>query len=311
MTRPALHVAVGVVRNPQGDILISQRHADAHQGGLWEFPGGKVEANESVLTALRREFQEEVGIEIGQARPLIKIRHRYPDRDVLLDVWQTTDFTGTAQGLEGQAVQWIAPERLGDFEFPAANLPIIRAACLPERYAILEGRTRRELLDNLDKIIAQGIGLLQFRAKTLMPEQDLADLYRTVSEICHSHAANLLVNADLQLAIAANHGIHLSARQLMAMQHRPRAHGWVGASCHNLAELRQAERIGIDFAVLAPVLPTATHPDAPTLGWQRFAEWVEQINLPVYALGGLNQSALPTAFAAGGQGIAGIRLFVE
>lgn len=311
MKPTALHVAVGVVRNAQGDILISRRHADAHQGGLWEFPGGKVERGEDILTALRREFLEEVGIEIRSARPLIKIHHCYPDRDVLLDVWHTTDFMGTAMGMEGQEVQWVSSTRLCDFEFPAANAPIIRAACLPERYAILEGRSSGEILDNLSKIIDRGIELLQFRTKNLVSERERPQVYQSVTDVCRRHGIQVLVNSDLHIDIEADHGCHLSSRQLMKTQSRPKCGSWIGASCHNLSELRQAENIGVDFAVLAPVLVTATHPGAPALGWIGFSELVSQVRLPVYALGGLDKNALMTAIHAGGQGIAGISAFLD
>ncbi|HIF54036.1 MAG TPA: NUDIX domain-containing protein, partial [Methylococcaceae bacterium] len=83
----ALHVAVGVVKNATGHILIALRHDTAHQGGLWEFPGGKVEAGESVEQALSRELKEELNISVQKMMPLIKVRHQYSDLKVLLDVW--------------------------------------------------------------------------------------------------------------------------------------------------------------------------------------------------------------------------------
>jgi len=95
------------------------------------------------------------------------------------------------------------------------------------------------------------------------------------------------------------------------LQVRPPRWQWIGASCHSLSELEQAQKIGVDFAVLAPVLPTLTHPEATALGWQRFAALTEQINIPVYALGGLTKKDLNTARNAGGQGIAGIRAFID
>ncbi|MEH6580425.1 MAG: 8-oxo-dGTP diphosphatase MutT [Halioglobus sp.] len=123
----ALHVAVAVILDSQERILISKRSAQAHQGGLWEFPGGKVEAGESVEHALARELQEEVGIGVGSVTPLLKVRHRYSDKDVLLDVWVVRDFSGTARGCEGQPLAWISVEGLQDYSFPEANKPIIEA----------------------------------------------------------------------------------------------------------------------------------------------------------------------------------------
>lgn len=124
-----VHVAVGVIVDRQQQILISRRHDDAHQGGLWEFPGGKVEAGEPVTEALARELKEELGIECPDSgmQALIEIHHDYSDKHVLLDVWWVRDFKGEARGLEGQPLSWVAPDALADHAFPAANAPIIDA----------------------------------------------------------------------------------------------------------------------------------------------------------------------------------------
>ena len=124
---PRLHVAVGVIRDHAGNILISKRHRNSHQGGLWEFPGGKVEPGESVQSALRRELHEELGITVESTEALIRIEHDYSDKQVLLDVWWVTGFSGLEQGLEGQPLRWVSPQQLADFEFPAANVPIVTA----------------------------------------------------------------------------------------------------------------------------------------------------------------------------------------
>lgn len=123
----AVHVAVGVVQNALGEILISRRADDAHQGGLWEFPGGKVEAGEDVVTALDRELREELGIRIELASPLLEVHHDYADKSVCLDVWLVSCFSGEATGLEGQPLVWCLPEALHQYDFPAANIPILEA----------------------------------------------------------------------------------------------------------------------------------------------------------------------------------------
>jgi 8-oxo-dGTP diphosphatase len=131
-----VHVAVAAIFDDQGRVLISQRPAHVHQGGLWEFPGGKLEPGETAVNALRREIYEELGITVQTVRPLIRIMHDYPDKAVLLDVWRVDDFTGKPAGCEGQAIEWVVVENLGDYLFPAANIPIIMAASLPDRYLI-------------------------------------------------------------------------------------------------------------------------------------------------------------------------------
>lgn len=122
-----VHVAVGVVLNDAGEILLALRPIDSHQGGLWEFPGGKVEAGESLSLALARELREELGIAIGRTSPLLKVEHDYGDKLVLLDVHVVWDFAGQARGVEGQSLVWVAPAALAKYRFPAANAPIVEA----------------------------------------------------------------------------------------------------------------------------------------------------------------------------------------
>lgn len=123
----ALHVAVGVILDADKRILLSRRAAQAHQGGLWEFPGGKVEAAESVQVALARELFEELGIQIGAISPLLKVEHDYSDKSVMLDVWVVPEFTGVPKGCEGQPLVWVAVEDLESYPFPEANIPIVDA----------------------------------------------------------------------------------------------------------------------------------------------------------------------------------------
>ena len=305
---PALQVAVGVLTDPQGNVLITRRAKQAHQGGLWEFPGGKLEAGENVLQALYRELQEEIGIQVSVATPLIRIWHDYGDRQVLLDVWRVREYTGKVTACEAQAMRWLTAHRLNGYAFPAANLPIIKAVQLPEYYAILEGRSIAEVLDNCRRILQHGVKLVQFRAKSL-PVADLQAAYTAVLQYCREHQAQLLLNADLPLSPSPADGLHLSSRALMACVSRPNGFGWLAASCHNLAELKHAVKLGVDFVVLAPVQVTASHPGQQPLGWQNFTELTEQVNLPVFALGGLALADLRTAQQAGAQGLAGISAF--
>ncbi len=122
-----LHVAVGVVLDKSRRVLITRRASGSHQGGLWEFPGGKVEAGESLQLALARELREELGIEIGRTSQLLEVRHDYGDKLVLLDVHVVWDFDGEARALEQQPMAWVAPVELARYRFPAANVPIIGA----------------------------------------------------------------------------------------------------------------------------------------------------------------------------------------
>lgn len=301
-----IHVAAAVIANANGEVLISLRHAQAHQGGRWEFPGGKVEPGETALSALRREIHEELDLEVVAARPLIRVPHRYPDKQVLLDVWRVTAYRGEAHGREGQPLRWVAPERLRDLDFPAANAPIVTAARLPDRY-IITPEPGADFLDQLDRVLTRG-ALLQLRAKSLAAT-DYLELARAVCARAQACGAQVLLNADPALVHAAGaQGVHLNAQRLRSLTARPLpADLWVAASCHDAAELTQAARIGVDFVVLGPVQSTASHPGAPPLGWTGLHALTEATGLPVYALGGMTEADLDRAWQAGAQGIAAIR----
>ena len=122
-----LHVAAGVIRGANGHVLIAKRSMDKHQGGLWEFPGGKVELGESLSVALARELYEELAISVGRTTPLLEIRHDYGDKLVWLDVHVVWQFSGTPCALEGQPMKWVAPAELAGYAIPEANRPIIAA----------------------------------------------------------------------------------------------------------------------------------------------------------------------------------------
>ncbi|MDD2724111.1 MAG: Nudix family hydrolase [Methylovulum sp.] len=314
MDKNHLQVAVGVIKNAAGQVLIALRDESLHQGGLWEFPGGKLEAGETAEQALVRELQEELAITVNSASPLITIKHQYPDLAVQLLVFEVADFSGVAQGNEGQPLQWVAVDALMDYAFPAANRPIIAAVRLPPFYAILEVDDEAQLLGNLQKILANGVKLIQIRLKNL-PIHDVEKVVEKFLKqaylLCRQHDACLLGNSALaHSGHPAFHGIHLTSRDLLALDKRPENRRWLAASCHNFEQLQHAERIGVDFAVLAPVLPTPTHPNAAALGWAQFADWVAEVNIPVYALGGMALPLLKTARGAGAQGIASIRAFL-
>lgn len=311
MSETLVKVAAAAVFDGEGRVLISRRADDAHQGGLWEFPGGKLEAGEDARDALQRELVEEVGIHITHARPLIRVRHDYPDKSVLLDVWRVDGFEGEAHGREGQPLQWVVPESLGEYDFPAANYPIVRAVQLPGAYLItpdLGDTPPADFLRQLASRLQAGIRLVQLRAKSL-GESEYLQLAREAVTLCHRHGARLLLNADAaQVAAAGADGVHLSSGHLRDCKTRPLGgDGLVAASCHSADELAHAAAIGADFALLSPVAATASHPDAEPLGWVGFSELVERVPFPVYALGGMGPADRETAWAHGAQGIAAIR----
>ena len=313
-----LQVAVGVIKNTDGQVLISLRNESLHQGGLWEFPGGKIESGETAEQALARELKEELALTVLAATPLITIQHHYPDLAVQLNVYLVEHFSGEAKSCESQPFKWVDSAELANHAFPSANQPIITAARLPPYYAILDDADDSQLLVNLQKILARGIKLIQLRLKTVTPET-MKTFIEQAYALCQQQGASLLMNSAVKHAEDfILDGIHLTSRHLMSLNRRPlpqtgrsKHTHWVAASCHNLQELQHAQALGVDFAVLAPVLATKTHPETEPLGWEQFAKLVSQVNLPVYGLGGLSESALDRARQAGGQGIAAIRAFLE
>lgn len=305
-----VHVAAGALIDGAGRVLVAKRPDRAHQGGLWEFPGGKLEAGESVGAALARELYEELGIVVRRARPLIGVEHAYADKTVRLDVWRVEDWSGVPHGREGQPLAWREPAGLDPADFPAADVPVLAALRLPPLYLVSgePADTPALFLARLDAALARGVRLVQLRAKAL-PAAALATLYRAAHARCRAAGARLLLNGTPALAaVLEADGVHLDARRLAACTQRPLPAGrLVGASCHTAAELAHARAIGCDFAVLGPVAATATHPGAVALGWARFAAMAAGAGLPVYALGGLGPEDLAAAWTAGAQGVAAIR----
>jgi 8-oxo-dGTP diphosphatase len=122
-----IHVVVGVIINNQNEVLISLRHPNKDEGGFWEFPGGKREPNEAIESALKREFREELNINVLVSSPLMLIKHAYANKKVLLDVWMIIDFEGKPEGAEGQLIEWRPLKLLKYEDFPNANEKIITA----------------------------------------------------------------------------------------------------------------------------------------------------------------------------------------
>ena len=296
--------------DPQGRVLITRRHDHQHQGGLWEFPGGKLEPGEMPREGLARELYEEVGIRVTAARPLIRVSHDYSDRSVLLDVWRVDAFTGEAHGREQQPFAWVAPDELSTYQFPAANKAIVAAVQLPDRYLITPepGADKASFLRRLEAALQRGIRLVQLRAKRLS-DDDYLRLAHEAQALCARFAARLLLNAEPELVPKVGAaGAHLSAARLLALRSRPLSNDYcLAASCHTAEELAHAAAIGVDFVVLSPVEATHSHPQAKPLGWAQFQALSDHAPMPVYALGGMGVEDLPAAWAHGAQGIAAIR----
>ena len=288
-------------------MLVARRLPGRHLGGQWEFPGGKLDPDEDARAALERELREEIGVEVLDARPLIRFPCAYPDRRVFLDAFEVTRWRGRPRGREGQAVEWSAPEALGRRDLVAGAVPIVAAVELPSLYLI----TPEPAADFPERIRARleaGVRLVQVRAKAAPPAA-LRRFVRTAVEAAERTGARIFVNGGPEAARAAGaHGAHLPARALAHLARRPAWPGFgLAASCHDARELALARSLGVDFAVLSPVRATPTHPGARPIGWEAFSRLVDPLDFPVFALGGLGPGDREAAWAAGAQGVAAVR----
>jgi 8-oxo-dGTP diphosphatase len=123
--RPDAHVVAGAIFDGTGRLLLAERPAGKHMAGGWEFPGGKREPGEERFDTLKRELQEEIGIDIIEAEPLISYEHQFVDRTIKLDLWFVLKYTGTPQSLEGQNLRWVTLDQLNDVGLLAADAPMI------------------------------------------------------------------------------------------------------------------------------------------------------------------------------------------
>lgn len=300
-----VEVAVAVLTRPDGQVLMARRPPGKVYDGYWEFPGGKVEAGETVRQALDREIREELNITITAAHPWITQVFTYPHATVRLHFFRVHGWAGEPAAVEHTALAWQSVRAPTVAPLLPANGPVLKGLALPDEYAISAAATLGEdaFLARLERRLAGGLRLVQLREKGMAPAA-LEALARKAVALCHARGALLLINGDAALARAVGaDGVHLTAAQLAGGAPRPDL-AWCAASCHDAAQLRAAEQLGADFAVLGPVLPTASHPGAPHLGWERFAELAQGAALPVYALGGLQPALLAQAQALGAHGLA-------
>ena len=310
-----VHVAVAVIQ--KGDeILIAHRPEHVHQGGLWEFPGGKVESGETVQQALKRELHEELGIDIdlqNGIQPLLRIRHDYGDKSVLLDVWRVSKFHGKARGLEGQPVKWVGKHLLTGYDFPEANKSIISAINLPQKYLVTGSfDSTEDCCARLQTAItAHGVKIVQFRCHELRLKNPAAyiELAKLLAKLCHQHKVIFLLNATSSiLSNVETDGVHLTFSEALLHKSRPISSSKIlGVSCHNEEELMWAKCLNPDYVILSPVKETKTHVGAVPLGWPTFQKLTDDAPFPVFALGGMTTADMDEALSKGAQGIAAIR----
>jgi len=321
MSEHIVNVAAGVILRPDGKLLLGQRPVGKPWSGWWELPGGKLEPGETVAQALARELKEEIGIDVQHSRPWVTYVHAYPEKTVRLAFHQVTRWAGEPQGLESQALQWVTvadAHQVGDL-LPA-TLPVLRWLSLPEQYGISsigspEGVSA--FLQRLDAALDQGLRLVQLREPAWpdgVAHDSLHTLLLTIRDRCHAAGARLLINSVHPRSWADDaDGVHLRAADAMSAQADAlgqRHSGLVGVSAHTRQEVARARALNADFVVAGPVLPSASHPGDPGIGWSGFEHMLSDSGLPAFAIGGQSVHTLAQARQAGAHGIAGIRAFL-
>ncbi|WP_308419420.1 Nudix family hydrolase [Chitinibacter fontanus] len=308
--RKITRVAAGILLQPDGQFLMASRPAGKPYAGYWEFPGGKLEAGESALEALKRELQEELGINVTAATPWLCQRFDYPHALVELHFFRVTAWEGAMHSHEGQQFAWQQAGHLQVSPILPANGPILRGLSQPQllRFTPAGLLDNEALVSQIKQYWAQSDAWFVLREPQLDADS-YAALCQQITQLPRPHGGKLIAHGSLELASQLPvDGIHLSATQLMACTSRPRGFDWVGASTHDQQQLAQVQTLGLDYAVLGHVNNTASHPDEPPLGWDEFGCLLKQgWSFPCFAIGGQSVATLPLAQSYGAQGVAVLR----
>ncbi|SET35906.1 8-oxo-dGTP diphosphatase [Nitrosospira multiformis] len=306
-----VEVAAAIIIRSDGSFLLARRPEGKPYAGYWEFPGGKVNPEESLLRALKRELLEELGIHVKHAYPWITRTFTYPHATVRLHFYRVLEWHGEPHPYEDQELSWQFADNVSVEPLLPANAPVLRALDLPPVYGITNAAEWGPQIAaaRIEHALQKGLRLVQLREKGMWSKA-LDSFTREVTALAHHYGARILVNSGTGNASLCHEldmdGIHFTSVDLMNLSKRPDVE-WCGASCHNAEELFRAEQLEMDFAVLAPVFPTLSHPDSPALGWRKLARLIHGSAIPVYALGGLRSEDLAIAWEQGAHGIALMR----
>jgi 8-oxo-dGTP diphosphatase len=295
-----IEVAAAVIQRADGSFLLAQRPAGKVYAGYWEFPGGKVEPGEDAAAALSRELHEELGIDVERAYPWIAREYVYPHGHVRLHFFRVLEWKGEPQSREKQALAWQGGEKPVVAPMLPANAPVLAALSLPQEYAVTDAGAYgvERMLGLLEVRLATGLKLLQIR-EPRMSEYERERFSSQAIAMAHRYGCRVLTKSPHRDA----DGIHYTSQELMRTKRRPGV-ALAAASCHIRPELERAMELGLDFAVLGPVLGK---PAYPPLGWAQFAAIARDSSIPVYAIGGLTLADRDAAWRAGAHGLAMIR----
>jgi len=305
--RPVIQAACGVLVDGSR-FLLAQRPEGKYAAGKWEFPGGKIEAGETAAEALCRELREEIGIRVERLRPLLRFRHDYSDRTVILDTWRVERWQGEPAPQEGQALTWRDAGDYSALDVLPTVQPIVAALVLPDFYIFTPENADPSQLPAAIAALPPGV-LLRLRLPRL-DDADYAAQAAHLKPICSARGIDLFLDRAPELSAQLELGWHATSAALRSYVQRPLPTRYrMAASVHDAAERVLAQRLGVDFVVIGAIKPTTTHPGGAVLGWSGFGVVRGDAPLPAYGIGGLTASDLEQAQAAGACGIAGIRGF--
>lgn len=301
-------VLLGIVLSKDRmQVLLTKRPNNVHQGGRWEFPGGKKQNNESTDEALIREMKEEINIDVINNRRIKRFIYNYADRNLEIDARIIEKWSGDIRSRESREIKWVDLKELEKVNFPPANKEIIRAVQLPDTYCITPNLNRYDhrFIERIENIIKTGIRLIRFRSTNLAGNKRY-DYAGQILEKCRRYGCLFIYDGTPEEVVELGaDGLHMDSVGLLRTEARPLGkHLYVAVSCHNETEIRKASSIDADFCLLAPVKDTPSHPNSEPLGWTGFSRLARLSNIPVYALGGMRAEDLDDARLHNAHGLA-------
>ncbi len=304
-----INVSVAVLINSDQQVLLAQRPPLKPWEGWWEFPGGKIEKNETPVDAMYREIYEEIGVKVIQFTKWVTRKYSYGGNDVTLYFFKVYTWEGEVTSKEKQKLVWTYLQKPNVAPILSANQFIQKGFDLPKYYAItnLSEISKKVFLNQLQRKINDGLEMVQVREKNIS-FNEFRKFSKEVIEICKPKSVKVIINSDVNLAYELKaDGVHLTSKELLSIKKIPK-NLIVSASCHTQKEINIAEQLNLNFIVLSAVKKTLSHPDMKPIGWDKFQKIVNKVNIPIYALGGLGTKNYEVALDNGAIGIASQRL---
>lgn len=308
-----IEVVAAVIEDETGRILLSERRPGKEFSGMWEFPGGKIEAGETPMGALQRELLEELGIEIKRASRFITTFEASDERQIEMQVWRVHQYQGKLDACENQQLCWLNASELLLEHLPPLDRPVARALQLPRRMLITPDPalfSRHEFIANIVAAIARGYRFFRLRANNSEFQVDKELIQKLEELIAEVDGILLLGTAEFGCHQSEHTGLHLRSSELATLNTRPvDAKILLSAAVHCVDDIRSAERLTADLLTISPIKATTSHPGINTIGWPGFMKLHKHARAPAFALGGLTEADAGDAIASGALGIAAIRAF--